>query len=490
MMKLRPTLTVFEEEAIESIITGALTVLKDTGIKFLNDNAIQVMKEGGADVNQEQQIAKIPEELVNEALKKAQKSINMYDRKGDLWMTLEGNKVYFTPGGSAIKFLDAQTRTARDPTTKDLAEFTRLVDALENIHAQSVSINPMDIPHPLIDRWRVYVILNNSTKPLIDGVFSSESLHDLKDMILTFRGDLKTLAQKPFLIVDACPSPPLQWDRHVAQNLIDAATFGMPAEFISMPLAGATAPATLAGSLVLHTAETLSGIVLVQLVNPGAPVIYGGSPAIFDMKFGTTPMGAIETQLIDCGYVQIGKYLDLPTHSFMGLSDSKIIDAQMGFESASGTLLAALMGVNLVAGPGMLEFESCESHEKLVLDNEMCGFALRFIDGIEVTEDTLAIDLFTKIGPGGSFLETKHTLEWFRKEQYLNLRVFNRQERGQWIREGAKDSWSKAQEVVKLILSEYNPEPLPLDVQTDLDGVMKRIAEQMGVNALPQARYW
>ncbi|MFQ6123610.1 MAG: trimethylamine methyltransferase family protein [Candidatus Heimdallarchaeota archaeon] len=490
MKRLRPTLTVLEEEAIASIFAGAVTVLEDTGVKFLNEKAIQALKDGGADVNDEHQIAKIPRELVKEAIKIAPKSIKIYDRNGDLWMTLEGNSVYFHPGGSAIKFLDSQTRAARDPTTKDLAEFAHLVDALENIHAQSVSINPMDIPHPLIDRWRVYVILNNSTKPLIDGVFSVESLHDLKDMILTFRGDLKTLAQKPFLIVDACPSPPLQWDRHVTQNIIDSATFGMPVEFISMPLAGATAPATLAGSLVLHTAETLSGIVLAQLVNPRAPVIYGGSPAIFDMKFGTTPMGAIETQLLDCGYVQIGKHFDLPTHSFMGLSDSKTIDAQLGFESASGTLLAALMGVNLVAGPGMLEFESCESPEKLVLDNEMCGLALRFIEGIDVTEETLAIDLFNKIGTGGSFLETKHTLEWFRKEQYLNLRVFNRQERGQWIQKGAKDSWNKAQEVVNSILSEYIPDPLPLDVQTDLDGIMQRIAERMGVNALPQARYW
>jgi len=489
-MKMRPKLAVLEEDAIEAVFAGALTVLKETGILFRNDNALKILKDGGADIDQERKIAKIPEELVKEAIKTAPKSISLYDRDGDRCMTLEGNNVYFHPGGSAVRFLDSATRTVREPTTKDLAEFARLVDALENIHAQSVSMNPMDIPRPLIDRWRVYVILNNSSKPLIDGVFSIQSLHDLKDMILTFRGDLKTIAQKPFLIVDACPNPPLQWDTHVAQNLIDAATWGMPAEFISMPLAGGTAPATLAGSLVQHTAETLSGLVLVELVNPGAPAIYGGSPAIFDMRYGTTPMGAIETQLLDCAYVQIAKHFDLPTHSFMGLSDSKVIDAQMGYESASGTILAALMGVNLVAGPGMLQFESCESPEKMILDNEMCGFALRFIEGIKLNEETLALDLFKEIGPGGSFLATEHTRKWFKKEQYLNLRVFNRQDRQMWNQEGSKDSWTMAQEVVKSILAEYTPEPLPTDVQADLDAVMRKIVERDGAGTLPKARYW
>jgi trimethylamine--corrinoid protein Co-methyltransferase len=182
----------------------------------------------------------------------------------------------------------------------------------------------------------------------VTGTFRVEGFKPMHDMLVAIRGSEDALAEKPLAIFDACPSPPLKWSNLTAQSLIDCARTGIPSELVSMGLTGATSPVTIAGTLVQHTVENLSGVVICQLAKKGTPVIFGGSPASFDMRKGTTPMGAIETMMIDSAYAQIGKYLNLPTHAYMALSDSKINDAQAGFESGIGAVVAALSGINVV----------------------------------------------------------------------------------------------------------------------------------------------
>ena len=176
-----------------------------------------------------------------------------------------------------------------------------------------------------------------------------------------------------------------------------------------MPLAGATAPVTLREMVVQHCAESLSGVLIHQLADPGAPIVFGGSPSAFDMRHGTTPMGAIETMMVDVGYAQVGKHLGLPTHAYMGLSDAKGVDYQAGLESGLGAVLAALAGINMVSGPGMLDFESCQSLEKLVLDNEACGMALRLVQGISHDSAGEAVELLRQLVESGSLLGHPHT---------------------------------------------------------------------------------
>jgi trimethylamine--corrinoid protein Co-methyltransferase len=203
------------------------------------------------------------------------------------------------------------------------------------------------------------------------------------------------------------------------QSIIDCARNGIPIELISMPIAGATSPVTLKDTLVQHTAETISGILISQSTYLGAPVIYGGSPSILDMRYGTTPMGAIETMLLDCGFAQIGKYFSLPTHAYMGLSDSKQVDYQAGFESGIGIILSTLSGINMVAGAGMLNFENCQSFEKLLLDNEICGMAYRLQSGINFREEIPITTLFERLISKCEFLDDPHTLKWFREELFF-----------------------------------------------------------------------
>ncbi|GAH57560.1 unnamed protein product, partial [marine sediment metagenome] len=261
------------------------------------------------------------------------------------------------------------------------------------IEAQSTALIYQDVPKEAQDWHRLSTALMNCYKPVVTGTFRKESFSIMKELLLSCRLSEDDLARKPLAVFDACPSPPLKWSDLTTQSLIDAAASMIPSEFVSMPLAGANAPMSLIGSITQHCAECLAGVVIVQLAKSGAPLIWGGSPAILDMKQGTTPMGAIETMMINLGDVEMGRYFNIPTHAYMGLSDSKVPDAQSGFEAGMSSLLAGLAGVNMVSGAGMLDFESTQSIEKLIIDNEIAGMVKRLIRGVEDHGSPFASDI-------------------------------------------------------------------------------------------------
>jgi trimethylamine--corrinoid protein Co-methyltransferase len=203
------------------------------------------------------------------------------------------------------------------------------------------------------------------------------------------------------------------------------------------------------------------------------------------MRYATARLGAIETIMMGCAYAQIGKYYGFPTHMYLGLSDTKTVDAQAGFESALGITLGALAGINVISGPGMLDSENCQSFEKLVIDDTVCGMALRLIRGIDVNDQTLAVDVIRKVGAGGHFLAEKHTLEWLRKEIFEPSDVVDRQNVNAWKRLGSKDTAQRARENVQRILRDHKPDPLPSDTEKGLDNVMHGIMRKHGVGKLP-----
>ncbi len=286
-------------------------------------------------------------------------------------------------------------------------------------------------------------------------------------------------------IFDCCPSPPLTWSNLTCQALIDCAQAGLPAELVSMPLTGATSPVTLAGAVVQHCAESLSGIVIHQLAEAGAPIIYGGSPACFDMRKGTTPMGAIETMMIDGAYAEIGKHLGIPTHAYMALSDSKPVDFQAGMETALGAIIAALSGINNISGPGMLDFESCQSLEKLVLDHEICGMAKRLESGIALRDDPIAIPVLEEGLETKNFLSLPHTLKWFREEAYVPDGIVDRGTLEEWRQKGRKDAAQRASERVGKILQTHIPERLDEKTVAALQELMRCEARRHGLQELP-----
>ncbi|MCK4353448.1 trimethylamine methyltransferase family protein [candidate division WOR-3 bacterium] len=467
-MKYRPRLKILSDKLLIDIIDEAFYILERVGVKIENKEALNLLKETGAKIKNQR--VYISENLARKCLKTTPSSIKIYDRNSKLKLNLKGNNFHFVPGSAALFVLDSDTREIRRPTTEDYIKYAKLTNYLTYIDAQSTAIIPRDVPYNIADRYRLYLSLLYGTKPIITGTFTKDSFSPMVDMLMAVRGSKENLKSKPLAIFDVCPSPPLKWSDLTCQCLIDCAKAGIPAELVSMPLAGAAAPVTLSGSLVQHTAESLSGIVIGQLANPGTPIIYGGSPAIFDMKSGTTPMGAIETMMMDMAYVQIGKKLKLPTHTYMGLSDSKTLDSQSGIESGIGIILSALAGVNVISGPGMLGFENCQSLEKLVIDNEICGMAKRLIEGIVKRESPMAKDIISGI----EFLKSPSTIKWFKKEQFLPSNIIDRKEIEEWGRGGNKSSTERAKEEVKKILSIYKPVPLNKDIQKELQKIIKK----------------
>ena len=479
----RPKLDMLSQSFIDQIVSEALDVLGKTGVFIENDEALRLLKDAGCECKG--QTALFKENLVEESLKTTPHSIKVYDRSGDLAMTLEGDAVHFDPGSGALTILDPVTLEERKPVTRDLIRFAILTDALPNIAAQSTEMISTDVPEAMQDRYRLYIGLQFSKKPVVTGTFNLKSFEIMKDMLVAVRGSEKEMREKPLAIFDCCPSPPLKWSHLTCQDLIDASKAGIPAELISMPLTGATAPVTLAGALVQLTAENLSGIVIHQLAHPGSPIIFGGSPAAFDMRKGTTPMGAVETMMINAAHVQIGKHLRLPTHSYMGLSDAKIVDGQAGLETGMGALVAALAGANAISGPGMLNFESCQSLEKLVLDNEICGMALRMVRGIEARGDQLGGDLYGDIYDGAHFFTSKETLRWFREELYQAGSVIDRDTYDAWMSQGKKSAWDRACGEVERVVSSHTVEPLSDDSLKALMSIMKDDAHRMGIDLPP-----
>ncbi len=475
---VRKVVELLSNDEVQMIHATSIKVLEKIGVEIENENAMKIFAEAGAHVDSEKKRVLISEELVKEALEKVPSEVRLFGFDGKHDLVFAEKNVYFNPGSTALYMLDRETMKMRRPVSKDFADFVRLTDYLEYIQAQSTAMTVSDVSDSVVDRFRFYVILKNSVKPIIAGAFTIEGLYDMKHMLEIVVGGEEVLRKRPCLLMDVCPSPPLKWSKMTSQNLIDSAKFDIPIEIIPAPQLGSTAPATLAGLLVQHNAEFLSGLVMSQLVNAGVPVIYSGSPSLMDMRYGTGCVGNIEVAMLSAGYAQIARAYGIPSGAYLGISETKIIDAQTGLESANGLIIGTLAGINCITGPGMLGFENCQSFEKLVIDNEICGMALRMVKDIIVNDETLAFELIKKVGPGGHFLSEKHTLKWFQTEEYLSSLVIDKISKPKWESTGAKDTMKRAGELVDRILAAHHPKPLTPDKEKELDSFMAEILKR------------
>lgn len=480
----RPIMEMIDNQKVEKILNEAYKVLAQVGVLIESAEALNLLGSHGAKIERHSRRVFFSPTLIENCLKTVPDSITVFNGAGEVAMRLEGNNSHFDPGSAALTILDWETQQQRRPITQDLINFSRLTHFLENIAAQSTGLISSDVPDEIADRYRLFIALQNSTKPIITGTFALDAFDTMRELLIAVRSSAEALHQKPLAIFDCCPSPPLKWSQLTCHNLIDCARAGIPAELVSMPLTGATAPGTLAGTLVQHAAESLSGIVIHQLAHPGAPIIWGGSPAAFDMRHGTTPMGAIETMMIDAAYARIGQSLCLPTHAYMALSDAQLLDCQSGLETGMGAIIAALSGINVISGPGMLNFESCQSLEKLVVDNDICGMALRLTKGIEFRPE-MCEDLYGDIYAGEHFLTSPNTLKWMRDEFYFPSEVINRTNYQIWKSTDGKKAGERAHEKVQQILGNAPPPLLDKHVAKELEKIMLKDAKKYGLEKLP-----
>ena len=482
---MRPKIRFLDEELTGQIVSEAISILCTLGVEINNKGVLSMLSDHGARVDSDGNHTVLTDEIVRNALGSAPGSFKLYDVNGDETHDFSDDNVYFTPGSAALHVLDNRTKEMRKPTTEDYINYTKIVSQLGNIASQSTALIPDDVHEGISDSYRLFLSLLYCTKPVVTGTLPIEAFSVMKDRQIAVRGTEEALGEKPLTIFSCCPTSPLKWSDITSQNVVDCANHMIPVEFISMPLSGFMAPVTLTGTLVQHTVETLSGIVISQLTNPGTPVLYGGSPAIFDVRYETTPMGAIETMMIDCAYSEIGKYLGLPTQAYISLSDAKQLDAQAGLESGIGATLAALTGINNISGPGMIDFESCQSLEKLVVDNEICGMTYRLIEGIEPKEDFPARPIFEELISEQHLLISKHTRKYLREEHFFPGPVIDRANRSRWKEEGGLTLEERAHGEVKRLLESYEPSGLSEETKEEMVKLMEGEARRYGQDKLP-----
>jgi trimethylamine---corrinoid protein Co-methyltransferase len=482
---MRPRVQLLSAELIGRILREAFELLMNPGVR-VGSAAVELLRSAGvevgvaAGVTTNDGVAHIPEPLVRKCLASAPRDFYLYNRQGAKAVHYGGDDVHFDPGSCCVQILDLETLEARPSETRDLVRIVQVTEMLPQFAAQSTAVvcSDTDAPSAIGDLYRLFVVLQHSDKPVVTGSFSAAGLRGMIDLLAADSGSPEKLRQEPRAVFDVCPSPPLNWSEFGSHNLLDLARAGVPAEIVSMPLAGGTAPVTLAGSVTQHAAEVLAGITLHQLAAAGAPIIWGGAPAIFDMRTGGAPMGAVETAMLNMACAEVGKHLGLPTHGYLVATDSKFVDAQAGAESARSATLGALAGINMISGAGMLESLASFSVEKLVIDAESIASAYRLVRGIEVRGDTLA--MFAQTGLSGEFLQLKETRALFRQEQHLPSHVIDRSARGS---ESARDVLTRARSRVDELVSKYQKPSLSEEVLRKFQGIVEREAGRAGVGA-------
>lgn len=483
---MQPKLTLLTDDLIPRILDEAFQLLLQPGVKVQNQEARELLASAGATIDEESSVARIPEHVVRNALESVPRLFHLYDYDGNPTVQYGGDAVHFDPGSSGVTILDPETLEHKDAQTPDLIRILKVVEQIPQYDAQSTAVVCTEVKKEIQDLYRLYLVLLYSRKPIVTGAFSNKTVQHMIEMLAIFAGGRDALREKPRAVFDVCPSPPLIWSNFGAGNLIALARAGVPAEIVSMPLAGAAAPVTLVGAVTQHTAECLAGITIHQLARAGSPIVWGGAPAIFDMRKGGTPMGAVETAMIDNCYAQVGKSLGMPTHTYLSATDSKVVDAQAGMESGIGAMIGALSGINMISGAGMLDSLLCQSPEKLVIDAEGIAMAKRMLEGIKIHTDTLATGFYEGVNfKGGDFLKQKITLKLFQKEQYMPSTIIDRDSIRGWKESGGLDAFGRARQRVQQLVASYkSPELDPAKV-ADIHAYVHDLARQAGMDSLP-----
>jgi trimethylamine--corrinoid protein Co-methyltransferase len=469
---MRPTLNVLDEELIVRILGEAKRIMAETGMEIRGEAMRRRLMDYGLRSDSSGQRILFPADVVDKAVETAPSSFTLYDRDGEPHAELGGWNVNFVPGSSGLKILDHRSGRTRLANSTDFVEYVRLADGLEHLGylATAFSTN-RDIEPQVSDAWRLYMTLVNSKRPVASGAFSEHGIPRLVSLLRMFRRDAAELAAKPMSVFTITATGNFRFGEDSCQNLLDSVEAGIPVEIVPVTLMGLIAPVTLVGALVFHCVDVLTGLTMAQILRPGHPVLFGGAPATFHMKAASSPMAAIEAQHLDVAYVAIAKYLGLPSQAYMALSDGKELDAQAGGESFSSALLAALAGVNSVAGPGMLDFVLTFSLPKLVFDNEICGQALHFCREIRPLDDLPSQHLVDHLVHEGHLITAPQTLEHWPRELYLTDPVIDRTTRDTADQSGGPNLVERACAEVERRLAAWRP------VETDpaIDEAMRAV---------------
>ncbi len=469
-LRFKPRLRVLSDEQIEQIHLATLELLERTGVQVTHPRALELLHGAGARVVGKR--ARLPAWMVEDAIRAAPRRVVLGTRDGTRAVFLEGDKVWFGPSLDCVDYLDPLT-SARSRFTSDNCRVTATVaDALPNFSWVMTIGMADDAPPDLSDRVIAKQVLTYCAKPLVFCCKDVNSVRDIYAMYVLVAGGEERFRQAPTCVHYSEPISPLLYYDPAVEKILFCAEKGIPLINYPAPQGGSTAPATFAGEIVQGSAESLSGLVLAQLARPGAPFIYGAFATIMDMKTTVFSYGAPEMSLMVAALAQMAQYYRLPFFGTAGCSDAKFPDAQAAAEAAFSCFSSALSGANLVHDSGWLDHGSLASPAYMVLVNEVLDMVNAYMRGAPVNDETLALDMMDRVGPGGHYLHEEHTLKHFRAVWYSKL--FDRSIYAQWLERGAKTFDERLRERTEKAMA-HQPAPLP-------DAALKEL-EQM-------ARHW
>ena len=476
-----PKIGLFEilsKDEVYRVHTATLEVLERVGVRVEEENALRLLADAGATIDSSRKIARIPPHLVEEAIRNSSRTVLFAGRDKKRDIRLEGKRVNFGLGEGATNFLDSETNTIKPSTKADAAAASRLADALPTIDFVMPLFTAQDVPKPVMPLHDLHAALKNTEKPIMVVDFGLDAAYLIR-MAATIVGGEERLRERPILGMYSEPVSPLTHGKNHVKNLMTFAKTDLPIVYIPSPACCSTAPATIAGAIVQANAETLSGNVIAQFSKRGAKFIYGSDTSLMDQRTGVFSYGAPEWSIINIAMAQLGRHYNLPIWSTGGCSDSKILDTQAAIEASISLFIAAASGANLIHDVGSyLNFGLTGSLELVTICDEIISMITYILRGIEVTDETLALDVISKVGPGGHYMTQKHTLEFFRREHWMPS-LFDRQMMNNWVKSGSKDLLQRAREKTRQILSTHQPAPLSSDIEKELDEELRKAEKEI-----------
>jgi trimethylamine--corrinoid protein Co-methyltransferase len=460
-------------DQIGRIHETALRVLEEVGVRVELDEAKKTLADSGARLDGDR--VRLHPELVEDALRNAPSRIVLCGADEEHDLVVQGRRTYFGTGGAAVNVVDLETGDRRDSRLRDIVDLARLADALPHVHFFVRPCAAQDVPAEAQAVNEFYAALAHTAKHVMGGGYSPEGVETVVELATRIAGSPEALRQRPRLtIIVGWMNSPLRFDRDGTRTLMAAVRSGLPVALSSAPMAGSTSPITLAGTLVQLHAEELAGLVFTQLLQPGAPVLYGGIPSMADMRQLRYIGGGVEFGMMNAAIAQLSHYINVPNYNSAGITEAKMPDLQAVYEKSFAVLQCALSGSNCIHhAAGMLESLMTVSPEQLVIDNEILAMARRTVRGIEVRPDTLAFDAIRDAAAEGNYLTAEHTLRHLRTE-FLVPMLADRNDRETWEKAGRADVRQRACQKAGDILSEA---PAPL-IPEDTD---KAIRDQFDI---------
>jgi len=472
-------LRLLSKDEVYDIHLSVLRVLEEHGVKIEHEGALKLLDDAGAIVDYKNKVARIPDFLVEETIKKAPRSFRLCGRDPKQDFIVENRRVYFGPCAGATNIIDVRTGKRKIGTLADMADVAKVSDALPNIDFVMGLTSASDVSHITRPLYEPFIVLCNTSKHVQAFCYEDGELTKALIKIAALAvGGVEELEKRPIISLYDEPSSPLIFGGEYVEALIEWAKHGLPMIWAPCPICGCTAPVTLAGAIVQGVAESLGGNVLCQLVHPGTPFVFGSVPLVFDMRSVLAAYGTVEMMIKQVMLAQLSDFYGIPSWGTGGCSDSKTLDMQAAIEASMSLTISALSGNNLVHDVAFLEYANSGSIELLVICDEVIEMIRRILEGVRIDQETLAVEAIKEAGHAGSFLSLKHTLKHF-TEEHIIYELMDRSSWERWHSLGEKTLIQRAREKALKILKEHEVKPpIPKDIKEEMEKIIKDVEKK------------